>query len=1089
LKIYKELKNGIKIVEYEPSFAQAIADMWVKCNDDWGGDVAINTPSQIISEHSSAANYNVFLALDGDAVVGYCSFARYYYDANTTYIPTLTVPPDYQGKGIGKALVLLCVERTIELGYPRTDLYTWAGNTAAVPLYKKCGYLWEDRPNSTHLTNFIPTVLKLFPDFFAAANWYQDSTRVLDVKPDGVMINEFECFGYTWAKDDMALAVGFERSGKQIRLVETQDYKVEFMAENHKLAYGLDYDCQFIIKNKTDKPLDIKIIGKPDSNISFDYQFNGQIPSRDYKPGDDAGLGDASKTNISFSPETGEWTIKGRFHVGAISEPQDIWRIHPCLSADISVDGTVFPFGLGIESCFPLKVDIHEECRVNQVGLVKDCYINIESTLPEDAIVQFVLSDNPLLDFASDIATPQPAKPHSLQVSKRGKASIKLPVKIKGIGYHALPMTYNITLSDGRSFSFEKPMHIINQDLTQPFSYEKDDKWGIANGPWRLEHNKNDNDVYLYHIMGIFPGMFGFDPPKFGKPYDDEFNLIKPIVKSYAKGAEMVMEAEYISGKFAGMAIVQTITLTASGVVTRCNRIENRGTSDANVMLNDTYWMPIGDYVRFMYQGKISTTMDGPWADGTPDGLESIDPELLAENWMFEADPNITRGMCWPKEYTPAIKWGNNFAFEIDPGKLAPGQSYETQPVVIAYGMFAQVNDFRNYALGLYSRKPLEMEYPIEANINGHNPFIGQATIAHDSGQNVCIKLVNNRSQALEGDVTVSSVDGIFEPQTQTNCGDEVTAGNAFDLRHKNELTNSLADGMALAKVFLDLTQYQKTYTRGMFFPVGEVVTACEDGVYTVSNGKITFKADPAYSSALFSLTTEGSTGETQWLESRYPNHEPYAWYNPFIGGIQTRPVGMNPMTAIKEKVTARFVEKQDNRGNTWKGICTTMTVNEHEALRGAVYETFYLTLPGLPLVCTFFQLTNNTGVFQEATESTSAVLRIADELTDVYINCRDTKRRSYRQRAGVAWQEAEFENVVKFSGTRPENMYVFHGNKLEYSGYTRTQWDNKALTVFVSHPVGVANGDVYTSKPTFLLVTPRDLPEGALDDLERVMF
>ena len=1051
MQVYKQLENGIKIIEYTPAHAQAICDMWAKSGDDWGGDSGIRTPQQIIDEHSGAANYNVYLALDGDAVVGYCSFSRYYYDANTTYIPLLNVQADYQGKGIGKALVLQCVERTIELDYPRIDLYTWPGNTAAVPLYKKCGYLWEDRPDSTHLTNFIPTILKLFPDFFAKADWYADSTRVIETKPDGEMINKFECFGYSWAKDENTLAVGFERSGKRIRLVETQDYKIEFMAENQKLAFGLDYDCNFILENKTDKPLHVVITGRDEENIALDYKLDENVAP-------------------------GRHEYKARFHVGPISTPQDIWRVHPCLRADVEVNGHAIPFGLGIESRFPLAVEIHDECQVSQPGVAKDCYINIVSALPKDATVSFTLADNPLLDFA--------AAAHTVQVNKRSKASVKLSAVTRGIGYHPLPVTYEITLQDGTSLSFKKPLHIINHDLVSAFGFEKDTRSGIANGPWRLELDKHDNnETSLYHILGVDPGEVCLDPPKLGKPYDDEFNLLKPNIRSYQNGPEIIMEVEYVSEKFPGMVVTQFITLTASGVITRRSKVENRGTAPRNMMLNDPTLVPLGTDTHFCYKGKITTTKEGLTVDETIFGLEDIDPELWTENWIFEANTRNPRGICWPPEYKPSVRWGCFLAFEIEIGELAPGQVYETKPIVIAYGMFTRANDFRNYAMGIYNRKPLDMEYPLEVKTNGYNPFV--------TGNGFTMELINNRSTILKGEVRVDSPDNSFAPQSQINTDDgEATAGNIFEL--STEKTNNLlpvnADGIALSCLTLDLALFKKSYTRALFFPTGSVTQRMEGDSHVVTNGCITFKASAAYASALYSLTT-GGDAPAQWLESRYPNHEPYAWFNPFIGGIQMNPDGMNPLTAIKEKVTADFAQMQDNHGNIWQGICTTMTVTEFEELKGAIYETYYLTLPGVPVLCCFIRFINQTGVFKKSTESTVTFPRVAEKLTDVRIQCTNLEMRRHNQRAGESWQRAGFINTIKLTGDRPQSLYVFHGNKMATGSNNRSISENKAVTIRADHEMGVAHGESFTSRPTFYLITERDLPEGALDDLERVVF
>ena len=1052
MQVYKQLNNGIKIVEYNPSLAQAICDMWAKSGDDWGGDSGVRTPQQIIDEHSAAANYNVYLALDGDAVVGYCSFSRYYYDANTTYIPLLNVQADYQGKGIGKALVLQCVERTIELGYPRVDLYTWPGNTAAVPLYKKCGYLWEDRPDSTHLTNFIPTVLKLFPDFFAKADWYKDSTRVIETIPDGEKINEFECFGYSWAKGEDTLAIGFERSGKRIRLIETQDYKVEFMAENQKLAFGLDYDCAFTVENKTDKPLHIKIAGLDEENIVFNYNLDEIIAP-------------------------GQHEYKASFHVGPILEPQDVWRVHPCLRADVEVAGHTIPFGLGIESRFPLMVEIHDECQVSQLGLAKDCYINITSTLPKDATIHFALLNNPLLDFA--------ATSHSVEVKERGKASVKLTGVTRGIGYHPLPITYEIKLAGGASLSFEKPLHIINQDLTSAFGYEKDTKTGIANGPWYLELDRHDNnEIHLQHILGVDPDEICLEPPKFGKPYDDEFNLLKPTMRTYQNGPEMVLEAELVSGKFPGMVVTQLVTLTASGVITRCYRIKNQGASPRNVMLNDPLWIPLGRDTHFHYNGKITTTKEGLVVDETIYGLEDIDPDKWTENWIFEANLRNPRGICWPAGYKPSVKWGNYLSFESELGELAPGQTHETQPVTIAYGMFTRANDFRNYAMGIYNRQQLEMEYPLEVKTNNYNPFV--------TGNSFKLELINNRSTMLKGEVRVDSIDDSFEPQSQTNTDDgEATAGNSFELK-LNATDYPLpvdVDGISLASLRLDLALFQKTYNRAVFFPVGEITQRMEGDAYVVSNGRVTFKAAAAYASALYSLTTGPDDAPVEWLENRYPNHEPYAWFNPYIGGIQMNPNGMNPLTAMKEKVTASFAQMTDNHGNQWQGICTTMTVTEFEAHKGAVYESYYLTLPGLPMVCNFFRFINNTGVFKESVESTIAFPKVAEKLTDVRIESTNPDMRRHNQRAGESWQTARFINTIKLTGDRPESLYVFHGNKMATGSDNRAISENKVITVRTDCEIGIANGESFTSRPTFYLITQTDLPDGALDDLERIVF
>ncbi len=153
------MKN-IKIVEYEHKYAAATAVMWQNSGKGWNGETFLTTAQDVITDEENSIYLNAWLALDGDLVVGYCNLYEYQEDTGALYIGLLNVRDDYQGKKIGKTLVLKAVERTIELGWDRLDLYTWSGNTLAVPLYKKTGFFWEDRDDTTHLINLIPSALK-----------------------------------------------------------------------------------------------------------------------------------------------------------------------------------------------------------------------------------------------------------------------------------------------------------------------------------------------------------------------------------------------------------------------------------------------------------------------------------------------------------------------------------------------------------------------------------------------------------------------------------------------------------------------------------------------------------------------------------------------------------------------------------------------------------------------------------------------------------------------------------------------------------------------------------------------------------------
>ena len=136
--------HDIKLVEYERKYAAALAEMWNKSAENWGGEGIQKNEESMAREMEVSVNLKAWLALAGEEVVGYCGFSEYREDEGASYIPLLNVRPDYQGQKVGKLLVLKAVEEACRCPWPRLDLYTWPGNTKAVPLYKKCGFFWEE---------------------------------------------------------------------------------------------------------------------------------------------------------------------------------------------------------------------------------------------------------------------------------------------------------------------------------------------------------------------------------------------------------------------------------------------------------------------------------------------------------------------------------------------------------------------------------------------------------------------------------------------------------------------------------------------------------------------------------------------------------------------------------------------------------------------------------------------------------------------------------------------------------------------------------------------------------------------------------
>lgn len=80
-------------------------------------------------------------SLDG-AIVGWA--AR---DGLRDCISDLWVDPDYQGRGVGRALIHHMIDLIAAAGHPVARIQTHARNAAAIRLYQRCGFtiVWRGR--------------------------------------------------------------------------------------------------------------------------------------------------------------------------------------------------------------------------------------------------------------------------------------------------------------------------------------------------------------------------------------------------------------------------------------------------------------------------------------------------------------------------------------------------------------------------------------------------------------------------------------------------------------------------------------------------------------------------------------------------------------------------------------------------------------------------------------------------------------------------------------------------------------------------------------------------------------------------------
>ncbi|UKK97291.1 GNAT family N-acetyltransferase [Brevibacillus brevis] len=1029
------MEASISIVTYRPELAAAVADMWNASRDSWGGGNSITTAEQIRQEEAASDAITVYLAMEGETVVGYCSLAEYREDTGALYIPLLNVRPDYHGKKVGRMLLSCALEKTIELGWSRLDLYTWAGNTKAVPLYKKFGFFWEDRDDATHLMNMIPSVLRTeaISHYFEELDWYQDSTRQIVVEPDGRKGNGFDYFTYSWAKGDKSLRVEFERRGRGMRLIETEDYLVSAEVEKLELVFGREYQIHYRIVNKSGKPLQISLNGQPSDTIRFDYQHELAV--------------------------TGETTLSATFFVDPITEEQSIWRTHPRVCTHLLINGKAALFEVGILPKFPATLSLHVP-GLSYPGQTKLFYLDVENNFAEEAEFAFEL---PACSFFG-----LQEQRHTLKLSGKERMSLPLNADLYEHGFYEANVQVEAKLADGRSVSFAKKIGAAFTGLGAMVSGETEQAWQVHHGRHMLYLNKEDNEMTVVGGTGGEPTNLLY--PKLGKPFSSEFSKKRAEkVEFIAEKGAIGIRATYHSSAYAQIALVSKTLLFGDGTVEHGVEIENHSADKLAAEL----WLNQGFHHSFHrpivpYQGRYVETPSSYGSD-----MDYWDAELVSENWLFTQDESAPWGMCWPPEYRFDIQ-GWYVTLETNLGMLAPHEKKSFGPIYFSHGAYADWKEFRAFARKEALPADLILTSHLELSANRQNPFV--------TSKDLDVQVKEYKQQYLDGELMASLLSESASGQTQSFTEDEEATESGFSFK--------------TPKKPYDLVQVEGRFAthvshlQSAIFPIGQGKVIQEETVeegqqvYIADNGRLRIKAAPDFAPTLYSLTSNGQ----EWLDSSFPERKPKSWWNPWTGGIGNYIEELSAFSLVKEERTASFVELIDNRQNAWQGIKVSYHVKKQEKNRGLTCHQYYLLLPGVPVLCHTIEIEQNTGTYFAGKELS----------TDIFLQPGTEDEAVWLKTVGTNGEELNYMLAQGELDVLEVSDYVLGRANSKDQMHIVTDLDTADLQVYANKEVAVAsvirelnlpNNSTTFTPPVFFLFADNTLPSNALSDLRAIRF
>ncbi len=651
----------MKIIEYNHTYAQKVADMWNLSKENWGNENTIKTAQDVIDEENSHGNKALYLAMDNDEVVGYCSFGIYRYDSNATYLPLLNVRPDYHGKKVGKKLILKVIEDAIKEKEDRFDLFTWSGNVKAMPLYKKCGFFWERRKNTVHLMNFLPYIhhYEGIYEYFKVFDWYKDSKREIKQEQDGIKRDGFEFYDYHFENENHVLKLEFEKTSRKLTYIETDDYIIKTSIKKHELIFDNDYDITYEILNKTGKKLDITFKGYSNELVEYDYSNRLTIDNK--------------------------CTVSTTFYVKKYTKPIQDFKTFLSLDTLITVNGTDILFGIGIYPKYPLDIKLHLPTYTHKIGNVYKGYINLENNLDEE--VTYKLSfNNKLISF-------EELEPITLQSKEKQSSVVNYSVLEYGYYKEDVVITY-------KNKSVNKEVDAPIRGLNSSFIGVTDQRINIYKDNNLMTY---DIDFNEFEVISSYNNPFNsqmFFAPSIGKPYEAEFDNYKPKI-SVVNSNEVIMT--FHSKKYKDISIILHISLKGSLLQAQYS-LANKG-EPRTLSLSVPIWQRLSNHI-VPYKGKLIKL------DMLDTSLKNLDASSIDETWFYNYKDHY--GMHYDKSFTLKLL-GWKVALEMD--DVLVNERVDFKPISILCDK-KDVVEFRE-AFGYIEKKDIVSMLDVDVN-NGN---------------------------------------------------------------------------------------------------------------------------------------------------------------------------------------------------------------------------------------------------------------------------------------------------------------------------------------------------------------------------------
>ena len=900
------------IREYRDADADAVARMWRESASAWPG----GGPGG--GEHSTAArvmqdqrDLNTLATLVSflpdpetgeERAVGYCSLFEYTAEQNTAYVGTLSAHPAWHGRGVGRDLLRVALERTVALGYARLDLNTWAGNLKAVPLYKKSGYFWV--PDTTvKMENYLPLIFRIpaAQEFFQHADWYRDFKRDLSVRPDDEKRGNVEVYIYAWERDGRSLTVVIDRRAKGVTALDTDAFAVSTGLDDPRLPIGGSRQVTWRLENRGDRPVAVSVLAEGEDAVRCSVQLSGVV----------------ERADVWAAPVTAEEP--------AVKPPSN--RPRNRVKSTVIVDGQPVQLVAGAQVSQPVALEFDRGKRFFLPGVAQIMWLTLDNPFDEPSRGTLRLSatrgaqpDQDSIDFA---------------IEPRARASLPISLRVDRAGAETLRVQAEVTLGGAELRTKVFSADLYCGDIGEIFVEQTDEYVRPCTDRFAVWIGLKETGSWMpsFSVFGREAGgSLLSHSTSIGPPFvPSAFVNCTWTARVERRAAAVLVATSTEPPAYPGLTFERHLLISPSGVIRVTYRLTNAGSVPRTLQINSGTSVNLSDARGGTYAAAhLRTGLVVENSHRFPDWTESdvSQPDRFAESWMAEFGDAWVGATIWSdaKEvYEVQAGWSTP-DLVLDVGTIAPGGCVETAPIYV-YGGQGDWKTARSLWRQLVA--PDGSRDSLDAR-PAHRARLERFAFDGDRAQSR-IAVESERTRTLSGEVRLELDDRILA----SGRVDSVKLGAPAHIPFDVDLPSDAR--AVLSEIILDHERTSERFEApllrlGNARALVRVESAAEGGLERVciDNGRLRMTIIPSQMGRMSELSVVKPDGSRQnQLFAPADAPDVFVWFNPWYGGIHpTLDVGRGyPGGLTKEKFTWTETERAGAFGINWRGITVTTRV------------------------------------------------------------------------------------------------------------------------------------------------------------------